>query len=132
MKICTAIVAVVIGLAAAGYAKGADRAVTLRLSYFLPSSHPLQASFQEWVSRVEKASEGTLRVTIFPSAQLGKAFDHYDMARDAITDIALVGPGYQPGRFRSPVRRIYPFSTTEGRAARPQSTHGIASMPPRR
>ncbi|WP_168213067.1 MULTISPECIES: TRAP transporter substrate-binding protein [unclassified Bradyrhizobium] len=116
MKICTAIVAVVIGLAAAGYAKGADRAVTLRLSYFLPSSHPLQASFQEWVSRVEKASEGTLRVTIFPSAQLGKAFDHYDMARDAITDIALVGPGYQPGRFPIAGAADLPFQYNGGKS----------------
>ena len=36
---------------------------------------------------------------IFPAEQLGKAFDHYDMARDGIADGAYVNPGYQPGRF---------------------------------
>jgi TRAP-type C4-dicarboxylate transport system substrate-binding protein len=36
---------------------------------------------------------------IFPAEQLGKAFDHYDMARDGIADLAYVNPGYQPGRF---------------------------------
>ena len=35
----------------------------------------------------------------FPAQQLGKAFDHYDMARDGIADIAYVNPGYAPGRF---------------------------------
>ncbi len=39
------------------------------------------------------------QVKVFPSQQLGKAFDHYDMARDGIADLAYVSPGYQPGRF---------------------------------
>ena len=34
-----------------------------------------------------------------PSQQLGKAFDHYDMARDGIADLTYINPGYQPGRF---------------------------------
>ena len=36
---------------------------------------------------------------IFPAQQLGKAFDHYNMARDGIADVAHVNPGYEPGRF---------------------------------
>jgi TRAP-type C4-dicarboxylate transport system substrate-binding protein len=36
---------------------------------------------------------------VFPSQQLGKAFDHYDMARDGATHFTDVNPGYQPGRF---------------------------------
>jgi len=36
---------------------------------------------------------------VFPAQQLGKAFDHYDMARDGIADVTYVNPGYQPGRF---------------------------------
>jgi hypothetical protein len=36
--------------------------------------------------------------TIFPAEQLGKAFDHYDMAHDGIADVTWVSPGYQPGR----------------------------------
>src|SRR6266852_7185774 len=36
---------------------------------------------------------------VYPAQQLGKAFDHYDMARDGIADVTYVNPGYQPGRF---------------------------------
>ena len=54
---------------------------------------------QAWADDIKKASGGTITATIFPSEQLGKAFDHYDMARDGIADFAYVNPGYQPGRF---------------------------------
>ncbi len=36
---------------------------------------------------------------LFPAQQLGKAADHYDMARDGIADMTWVNPGYQAGRF---------------------------------
>ena len=96
-------------------AGAADSLVTLRLSYFLPPSHPLQASFQAWAASVEKASGGSLKVRIFPAEQLGKAFDHYDMARDGIADIALVGPGYQPGRFPVAGAADLPFLYNDGK-----------------
>ena len=48
---------------------------------------------------VKKDSGGTIKCKVFPAQQLGKAFDHYDMARDGIADVTYVNPGYQPGRF---------------------------------
>ena len=54
---------------------------------------------EDWGASIEKASNGTIKYKIFPSQQLGKAFDHYDMARDGIADVTYVSPGYQPGRF---------------------------------
>ena len=48
-------------------------------------------------SRRPRAAPSSRRC--FPSQQLGKAFDHYDMARDGIADFTYVNPGYQPGRF---------------------------------
>ncbi len=65
----------------------------------MPPSHPLQKAIEDWAADVEKASNGTIKSKIYPAQQLGKAFDHYDMARDGITDFAYVNPGYQPGRF---------------------------------
>ena len=54
---------------------------------------------EDWGAAVEKASGGTIHYKVFPAQQLGKAFDHYDMARDGIADVTYVNPGYQPGRF---------------------------------
>jgi TRAP-type C4-dicarboxylate transport system substrate-binding protein len=76
-----------------------DKPVNLKLSSWVPAQHPLNPSFTAWAEDIKKASNGTITATLFPSEQLGKAFDHYDMARDGIADLAYVNPGYQPGRF---------------------------------
>ncbi|MEA2787783.1 MAG: TRAP-type transport system periplasmic protein [Acetobacteraceae bacterium] len=76
-----------------------DRTVTLKMSSWVPPAHPLNPSLIAWAADIEKESGGTIKAVLFPSEQLGKAFDHYDMARDGITDLAYVNPGYQPGRF---------------------------------
>jgi TRAP-type transport system periplasmic protein len=91
------IVAVALGIAVPAFAE--DKVVELRLSLWVPPAHPLTGAAKAWAEDIAKASNGTIRITIFPSEQLGKAFDHYDMARDDIADITYVNPGYQPGRF---------------------------------
>jgi TRAP-type C4-dicarboxylate transport system substrate-binding protein len=92
-----AIVAALIG--SVSFASAQEKTFELKLSHWLPASHPLHKAIEEWGAAVEKASGETLHYKIFPAQQLGKAFDHYDMARDGIADLTYVNPGYQPGRF---------------------------------
>jgi TRAP-type C4-dicarboxylate transport system substrate-binding protein len=80
-------------------ANAQDKTVELKLSHWVPPTHPLQKAMEDWGASIEKASNGTIKSKVFPSQQLGKAFDHYDMARDGIADLTYVNPGYQPGRF---------------------------------
>lgn len=93
-----------------------DKTFELKLSHPLPPSHPLHKAFEDWGASVEKASNGTIKYKIFPAQQLGRAFDHYDMARDGIADVSLVNPGYQPGRFPIIAAGELPFmiSAAEG------------------
>ena len=86
-------------LLAAGSALAQDKPVQLKMSSWVPPAHPLNPAFTAWAKDIEKESNGTITATLFPSEQLGKAVDHYDMARDGIADLAYVNPGYQPGRF---------------------------------
>jgi TRAP-type C4-dicarboxylate transport system substrate-binding protein len=86
-------------VAAVTPAFGAEQTFNLKISHWVPASHPLQKSLEDWAAAVEKESGGTIKSQVFPAQQLGKAFDHYDMARDGIADITYVNPGYQPGRF---------------------------------
>ena len=83
----------------AGAAQAQDKKVNLKISLWVPPSHPLVQSVRDWAADMTKQSGGTITATIFPAEQLGKAFDHYDMARDGIADVTWVSPGYQPGRF---------------------------------
>src|ERR687885_136647 len=88
-----------VGLALTSAAQAQDKTFELKLSHWVPPSHPLQKAMEEWGASVEKASNGTIKYKVFPAQQLGKAFDHYDMARDGIADVTYINPGYQPGRF---------------------------------
>ena len=98
MKLRTLLVgAALAGLA--GPALAQDKVVNLKLSHWVPPSHPLQKAAEEWGASLEKASGGTIKSTVYPSQQLGKAFDHYDMVRDGIAEVGYINPGYQPGRF---------------------------------
>jgi TRAP-type C4-dicarboxylate transport system substrate-binding protein len=76
-----------------------EKTFELKLAHWVPPSHPLQKALEDWGAAVEAASGGTLHYKVYPSQQLGKAFDHYDMARDGIADLTYINPGYQPGRF---------------------------------
>ena len=86
-------------LAATATPAYAEDTINLKISHWVPASHPLQKALEDWGAAVEKASGGTIHYQVFPAQQLGKAFDHYDMARDGIADVTYVNPGYQPGRF---------------------------------
>jgi TRAP-type C4-dicarboxylate transport system substrate-binding protein len=100
---------------ATGPALAQDKPVLLKLSSWVPSQHPLNPSLQAWADDIKKASNGTITATLFPSEQLGKAFDHYDMARDGIADLAYVNPGYQPGRFPIMAGASLPFLFANGK-----------------
>ena len=82
-----------------GSAAAQEKTFELKLSHWVPASHPLQKALEDWGAGVEKASGGTIKYKVFPAQQLGKAFDHYDMARDGIAEVTYINPGYQPGRF---------------------------------
>src|SRR6202163_3403579 len=76
-----------------------EKTIELKISHWVPASHPLQKALEDSGAAVQQAAGGTLTYKVFPAQQLAKAFDHYDMARDGIADVTCVNPGYQPGRF---------------------------------
>src|SRR5262245_51543060 len=80
-------------------ASAQDKPVHLKISHWVPASHPMHKAMEDWGNSIQKASNGTITFTIFPAQQLGKAFDHYDMVRDGIADVGFINSGYQPGRF---------------------------------
>jgi TRAP-type C4-dicarboxylate transport system substrate-binding protein len=81
-------------------ASAQDKQVELKFAFWVPANHPLAKLGNEpWAKSVEAASKGSIKVSLFPAQQLGKAPDHYDMARDGIAELTWVNPGYQAGRF---------------------------------
>ncbi|MBO0902809.1 TRAP transporter substrate-binding protein [Jiella sonneratiae] len=100
-------------LAATTFAARAE--TTLRLSHWLPATHPMHTNgIVPWAKSIEEDSGGELKIEIYPAQQLGAAPDHYDMTRDGIVDIGYVNPGYTAGRF--PVYELtgVPFEANDG------------------
>ena len=92
-----------------------DKPVDLKLSHWVPPTHPLQKAMEAWGNSVKVASGGSISFAVFPAQQLGKAFDHYDMARDGIADVTYINPGYQPGRFPIISAGELPFLMTDAK-----------------
>src|SRR4051794_21573467 len=109
-----AVLAAVLGSVGAP-AQAQEKTYELKLSHWVPASHPLQKALEEWGASVEKASGGTIHYKVYPAQQLGKAFDHYDMARDGIADLTYINPGYQPGRFPIIAAGELPFLIANGK-----------------
>ncbi len=97
---CLVLAFAALGLALnVGKAAAQDKTFDLKISHWVPPTHPIQKAIQDWGDDIKKQSNGTITYHIYPAQQLGKAFDHYDMARDGIADVVYINPGYQPGRF---------------------------------
>ena len=75
--------------------------VTLRVACFLPArSVSVTKMFTPWIKMVEEASGGTLKLQGYWGGSLGRhPAKQFDLVKDGIADIALVLPGYTPGKF---------------------------------
>lgn len=99
-QVRAAVAATLVAAAFAAPAQAQDKPVELRFGHWMPSTHSLaKTGFEPWAKSVEAASKGSIKVMLYPAQQLGKAPDHYDMARDGIADMTWVSPGYQAARF---------------------------------
>lgn len=113
MFAATALTAVVVATGAIA------QEVTLRFHHFLPpqANVPKQV-IGKWANDVGTATEGRVKVDIYPSMQLGgKPPQLMDQARDGIVDLVWTVVGYTPGRFpRTEVFEL-PFMMTNAGAA---------------
>ncbi|MCZ4282421.1 TRAP transporter substrate-binding protein [Kiloniella laminariae] len=93
--------------------------IELKLSHFLPASHPTHTDFLEpWAKELEEQTNGQVKVTIFPA---GSAFGHvakqYDQVRAGVVDIAHGLTGFPRGRLPRTLIMDLPFLTKSADAA---------------
>ncbi|MBS7700350.1 MULTISPECIES: TRAP transporter substrate-binding protein [unclassified Chelatococcus] len=98
--------------------------IELKVTHYLPPNHQLHKKLEEWGEDLAKRSDGRLKLTIFPAAQMGPMPRQYDLARTGVADIAFFLHGALPGRF--PLTELtqlpYVFNRGEGAAAKAIST----------
>lgn len=77
-----------------------EQVYRLKLSHYAPSVHHQHAvTFVAWAEELERRSNGRLVVDIYPSEQLGKMSQQYNLVRRGDVDIAWMMHGIPAGRF---------------------------------
>lgn len=109
---CIAGAAAVMATISAGPAQSQE--IELRFHTLIPPvANPIKTMWRPWVDRVNEAAEGKMKITIYPSMQLGGAPPQLvDQVKDGVVDMTWTLPGYTPGRF--PVTEVFelPFVHT--------------------
>jgi len=59
--------------------------------------HP--QGYVPWAKKMEEATKGRVKVTIYPAQTFGKGSEFYDLVRKGIADMAFGMPAYTPGVF---------------------------------
>jgi TRAP-type C4-dicarboxylate transport system substrate-binding protein len=85
----------------AGDLAAAERdVIRLKLSHHVPAAHHQHAvTFVGWAKELAERSNGRLQLDIYPSEQLGKLSQQYNLVRRGDVDIAFIMHGIPAGRF---------------------------------
>jgi TRAP-type C4-dicarboxylate transport system substrate-binding protein len=78
------------------------------VSSWLPPTHTLSTTQQNWCSMVEKESAGRMKCNILPKAVVA-APGTFDAVRDGLADVSYTVDGYTPGRFINTQVAEFPF-----------------------
>lgn len=90
----------------------------LKLSHSFSPRHTMQVKvFEPWGEKINKLTDGRVKLTIIPGGALGKPGDHHALAAKGIVDIVYLLHDYSPGRF--PVTSVFelPFMTPTAKTA---------------
>lgn len=81
--------------------------VEMRMHHFMSGVSPGHREFMvPWSRKVEAESGGRIKITVFPSMQLGGAPPQlFDQAKDGVVDIVWTLPGYTANRF--PISEVF-------------------------
>jgi TRAP-type C4-dicarboxylate transport system substrate-binding protein len=117
LKLSTGAAAVVVASPAilrTGYAQAPQ--VTLKLQQQLPAAAPVPKNFlTPWAQKVEKESNGRIKIELYPSMQLGGTPSQvYDQVKDGVIDLTWTLPGYTPNRFPKSEVFELPFIAGDG------------------
>jgi TRAP-type transport system periplasmic protein len=97
-SVITSFIAAAALIVSAGGALAQEPKFELKFSSWVPPSHGMHPAVNQWLESIGKASGGSITGKLFPAQQLGRAPDHYDMARDGIAEVTFISVGIQTGR----------------------------------
>lgn len=71
-------------------AKSEDQTITMRLAHNQSETHPVHKSLVEFASLVEKKTNGTVKIKLYPNGQLGSEREVIELTQTGAVDFAKV------------------------------------------
>ena len=78
-----------------------DQVYEFKLSLHNPADSPEDQFFDAWAQKVDEATDGRVKVTVFPGAVLGNPTDGLTMVQTGICDILWSYTGFFPAEFKA-------------------------------
>ncbi len=96
-----------------GEAAASPKAIELKLATWVSTTHHLHRNvYKRFADEVGKATQGRVKITVYPSASLVKPKEMVDATYQGITDFAMFVTDYTPGRFPLNDLIMLPFMWT--------------------
>lgn len=77
-----------------------QKPIELKLAHFWPATHTAEKDIaQGWIKAVEKATNGRVKITSYPSETLLKSAETYEGVVKGVSDIGISAYAYTRGRF---------------------------------
>lgn len=93
------------------------KSIHLTYSIFFPPTHGQCLAGMDWAKEIERATDGKVKITVFPGGTLTKANQCYDGVVKGISDIGMSCFAYTRGRFPSMEALDLPLGYPNGLAA---------------
>lgn len=105
--------------------------IELKVSHYLPPNHTVHKTLQAWAEDCDRRSNGRLKLSIYPAAQLGPVQRQFDLARNGQVDLAVGLTGATPGRYPLTELATLPFVAPAGGAASAISSKRLTELAPK-
>ncbi len=92
-----------------------SKPVELKLAHAWATTHHVHVILDQWAKDVEKATEGRVKITIYPGGALSTAVQLYDTVKTGVADLCWFLQGYTPGKFPLTSVIELPFMATSAK-----------------
>ena len=89
----------ILGLICSAWSTAFAQSIELKVTHYLPPNHTINQELMRWADELGVKSNGRLKISVFPSGQMGPITRQFDLARTGVADAAFFLHGAVPGRF---------------------------------
>ncbi len=97
------------------FTSASSKPIELKLAHAWATTHHVHVILDQWVKEVEQATNGRVKITIYPGGALSTAVQLYDTVKTGVADLCWFLQGYTPGKFPLTSVIELPFMATSAK-----------------